>query len=534
MSAPQTSDTANITRVCVKNLPVELSVDQLRAIFAARGEVTDAKIMKTESGRSRKFGFVGFRTPDNAATAVSHFNKTFIQSNRIAVEFAVPQGDDNLNRAWSKYSHGSSHHKSRNPELYSKVAKTTTEMSSGEQKQTSIKEKEPKKMSILTTLKEKAESLENDPRFADFLGVMGAGKKTEFWANDTNSAVHLASLKEPDQSSKLKKGEAASKTISPAQPERISSQPPKSKKQVSEPTTTIETLEPAMSKAPKLSENEAVSDMDFLKSLMVSENDPSFLDSAPEPAAKVEPVDDPDSPKTWNEITAVEGEANFDAGRLFVRNLSFAVKEEELIELFAPFGSLSQVHIPIDSTKRGKGFAYLTYTLPENAIKACAGLDRKTFQGRLLHVLPAKEQKVVTSAEADIKKAGSSFKRQQAEKLARTSQNDSNWNTMFLRSATVADAIAQRLGVNKESVLDKHSDASLAVRMALAETQLLQETKEFLEDEGIRLQALAQTDVKDAKVKVCRSKTVILVKNIPFQTEPDEVHNCFDIFIALN
>ena len=34
----------------------------------------------------------------------------------------------------------------------------------------------------------------------------------------------------------------------------------------------------------------------------------------------------------------------------------------------------------------GKGFAYITYTLPENAVRACAGLDRQSFQGRLLHV----------------------------------------------------------------------------------------------------------------------------------------------------
>ena len=159
----------------------------------------------------------------------------------------------------------------------------------------------------------------------------------------------------------------------------------------------------------------------------------------------------------------------------------------------------------------------------------------------MFQVLPAREQPVSqhatdSSASSGPQKAGSSYKRQLAEKLARNSGNDKNWNTLFFRSATVADAIAQRLGVQKEQVLDRHSDASMAVRMALAETQLIQETKEFLEDQGIRLASLTGADsdsknnkpaVGTKKKKAKRSNVVILVKNIPFQTEPDEVRRLF-------
>ncbi len=56
--------------------------------------------------------------------------------------------------------------------------------------------------------------------------------------------------------------------------------------------------------------------------------------------------------------------------------------------------------------------------------------------GRLLHVLPARDQPV--QPDAPTGKHGSSFKKSQAEKRAANSGNDSNWNTMFLRSATVA------------------------------------------------------------------------------------------------
>ncbi len=46
-----------------------------------------------------------------------------------------------------------------------------------------------------------------------------------------------------------------------------------------------------------------------------------------------------------------------------------------------PSGPLTEVHMPIDSfTKKVKGFAFVTYMIPENAVKALAELDGKAFQ----------------------------------------------------------------------------------------------------------------------------------------------------------
>ena len=42
------------TRVCVKNLPRHCSDARLREHFAARGEVTDAKILRTRHGRTAR------------------------------------------------------------------------------------------------------------------------------------------------------------------------------------------------------------------------------------------------------------------------------------------------------------------------------------------------------------------------------------------------------------------------------------------------------------------------------------------------
>lgn len=38
--------------------------------------------------KSRLFGFVGFRTEDEAAKARKYFNSTFIDTSKIVVEFA--------------------------------------------------------------------------------------------------------------------------------------------------------------------------------------------------------------------------------------------------------------------------------------------------------------------------------------------------------------------------------------------------------------------------------------------------------------
>lgn len=44
-------------------------------------------------------------------------------------------------------------------------------------------------------------------------------------------------------------------------------------------------------------------------------------------------------------------------------------------------GPLAEVHFPIDSlTKKPKGFSFVTYMIPENAVTALAQLDGHVFQ----------------------------------------------------------------------------------------------------------------------------------------------------------
>lgn len=78
-------------------------------------------------------------------------------------------------------------------------------------------------------------------------------------------------------------------------------------------------------------------------------------------------------------------------GRLFVRNLAFVATVEDLSEHFGRFGPLVDVHMPV-SQKTGEplGTAFILFRNPEDALSAKNALDKTTFQGRLLHVLPGR------------------------------------------------------------------------------------------------------------------------------------------------
>lgn len=51
--------------------------------------------------------------------------------------------------------------------------------------------------------------------------------------------------------------------------------------------------------------------------------------------------------------------------------------------------------MPIDPVSRQpKGFATVTFVMPEHAVKAFTELDGTAFCGRMLHLLPAKTEKL--------------------------------------------------------------------------------------------------------------------------------------------
>jgi cold-inducible RNA-binding protein len=77
--------------------------------------------------------------------------------------------------------------------------------------------------------------------------------------------------------------------------------------------------------------------------------------------------------------------------KLFVGNLSFEVTENDLQDLFAAFGPVSEVNLMMDrSTGRSRGFAFVTMATPEGAQAAISGMAGKEVKGRALTVNEAR------------------------------------------------------------------------------------------------------------------------------------------------
>ena len=85
-------------------------------------------------------------------------------------------------------------------------------------------------------------------------------------------------------------------------------------------------------------------------------------------------------------------------------------------------------------------------------------------------------------------------------------------------------SMAERLGVPKSEILDPTS-SDTAVKQAHAETQIIQETKQYLKDNGVNLEAFRK-NVRYSQ----KSDKIILVKNFPYGTKREELTKMFGNF----
>ena len=74
------------SRIFVKNLPPTITEVEFRKHFSSKGrELTDIKLIA-----KRRIGYVGYRSPEEAASAVKYFNRSYIRMSRVLVEPARP------------------------------------------------------------------------------------------------------------------------------------------------------------------------------------------------------------------------------------------------------------------------------------------------------------------------------------------------------------------------------------------------------------------------------------------------------------
>ena len=76
---------------------------------------------------------------------------------------------------------------------------------------------------------------------------------------------------------------------------------------------------------------------------------------------------------------------------IYVGNLLFNVTEDELKELFAPFGQVTEVRLIMDKfSGKSKGFGFIEMPSKEEAEKAINGLNGKDMKGRPMTINEAK------------------------------------------------------------------------------------------------------------------------------------------------
>ncbi|KAJ3102243.1 hypothetical protein HDU97_000679 [Phlyctochytrium planicorne] len=556
-----------------------MTVERFKEHFAAKGEVTDAKLAKTKDGVFRRFGFIGYRTAKEAKNALKYFNGTFIDTSKIEVVEAKAVGDASLPRPWSQHTEGSSARSRRlEQEKALELKRQEAERIRLERHNEAIRKEQERKARFYA-------SEIDDPKLKEFLEVMKprGGNKGRTWMNDDGE------LKIEKQGKGMKAEVLAVKNRKPggegmlvtrthvrfggaedddeyqdldAKDEKDGEGEVVEEKEVDKKVhdTTVSDLDYFRSRMKNLDDGEdknedgdgmeeEVEEMDEdakerdediveppSNGYSTAENSPS--------TTPAKPTSDPLlQPKAWDpsklqqsipQRALLKGEDEVppasiiaDTGRLFVKNLPFTCTREDLEKLFGRFGPLSEVHLSIDKdSKKPRGFAFILFLLPEHAVKAYGALDNSIFQGRILEVLPGKERPAVKDAEwAD--GSSSSFKRARELKRKSESNNAVGWNSLFLNSDAVAEAMAMKLGVTKVEILDPSSD-NMAVRLAVAETQIIAETKQYLEDEGIDLEAFSRTRLQT------RSRTTLLVKNLPAGTTIDEISTLFEKFGMLS
>ena len=478
------------------------------------------------NGNFRGFAFIGFKDENAARTAVDQHNKTYLDNTKISVEVYNPEAKP----------------------IKELLNKGKRSMSKPDEVKP-VKEKKPKFNPL--------DEYKDDPQFQEFLKVQknlqSVNKKNYVWSDD----VRLDGEKEDEVDVRPTK-EKAAKDVDLQQPKKPKNKTPqeylftvkltklpfKVKKQMIkkffEPLKTSRVKLPASVKGIAYASFSTEADLKKAltkhKSLMdgrqvdvhvfKNENFTKPQDSQTGPS-KALPAKEPKEYKVIKDSVA-------DTGRLYVRNLSYSCTTEDLEDHFSKYGQVTEVHLPIDNkTKVNKGFAFISFLFPEHAVRSMEELDKKIFQGRLLHILPGESK---PENQQTLFRPLSTFKQKKNEELRTERQNPETWNSLFLGSNAVSDVASRKFNVKKSDLLDASQTASdsVAVRMTLAETQIVNETKKFLVENGVSLESFNQNpdeSSEDHKMKKRkRSRTVILVKNLPAHSDPQEVKSLFTRF----
>lgn len=178
-----------------------------------------------------------------------------------------------------------------------------------------------------------------------------------------------------------------------------------------------------------------------------------------------------------------------------------------------------QVHVSKDiRTGMSKGFGYIQFRSAEEATAATEALDGKSFQGRLLHIIPAKSKKLGGLDEYEISKLPLK-KQREIRRKAEASTATFKWNSMYMNPDAILSSVAARLGISKTDILDPTS-SDAAVKQAHAETDVIKENKTYFTKHGVNLDSFKGKEYNDR---------AILIKNFPYGTKAEELKKMFEV-----
>lgn len=89
--------------------------------------------------------------------------------------------------------------------------------------------------------------------------------------------------------------------------------------------------------------------------------------------------------------------------------------------------------MPIDSKSQGsKGFVYVLYKTPSDAVRAYKELDGREFQGRLLHIIPAAPKREKNRLDEYAISKLPLKKQKELKRKASAATSQFSWNSLYM------------------------------------------------------------------------------------------------------
>lgn len=336
-----------MSRLIVKNLPGYLDDEKLKSHFAKRSGsvITDVKVLRRPDGTSRRFGFVGFSSENDAEDALRYFDKTYIDTSRISVAFAKALQDEELKATQERRK------AAKKGQNEVQEVGTRAKSNAGRDLETNPNSSGSEKG------KKKAIS------FEEFMEVMKPKSKRKAVGNgkenDADALLDPKVFEEEDirPSKKTRKTKRAADPLSD------------SDMQHDDPVVEREDAATAA-----LANDEGMTDVEYMYKMMkrkvgtefeekddvktFEQSDDEVDDNQKKRAlsSEEEELDDAEKRRQERRQYALEKKARKDqedvdtimtTGRLFVRNLPFGAQEDEIEAFFSHFGEVSQVSTSI-------------------------------------------------------------------------------------------------------------------------------------------------------------------------------------------